>query len=61
MITFAIIYDISDYILCNKIRLVAFVISNILGHSNLCHLSCDFYDYALEKKRTFITIIMIYN
>jgi hypothetical protein len=39
--------------LCNKIRLVAFVISNILGHSNLCHLSCDFYDYALEKNNEF--------
>jgi hypothetical protein len=39
--------------LCNKIRLVAFVISNILGCSNLCHLSCDFNDYALEKNNDF--------
>jgi hypothetical protein len=32
--------------LYTKIGFVAFAISNIFGCNNLCHLSCDFYDYV---------------
>jgi len=36
--------------LYTKIRCMAFAISNIFGCNNLCHLSCDFYDYVGVSK-----------
>jgi hypothetical protein len=47
--------------LCSKIRLVAFAINNIFGRNNLCHSSCDFYDYVVQKDKILITIIKKYN
>jgi hypothetical protein len=32
---------------------MASTISNIFGCNNLCHLSCDFNDYVVEKDNDF--------
>jgi hypothetical protein len=33
---------------------MAFANSNIFNHSNLCHSSCDFYDYIVGKDNDFL-------
>ncbi len=41
---------------CSKIKFVSFAIGNIFGCNNLCHLSCDFYDYVVEKDKWFVLL-----
>jgi hypothetical protein len=47
--------------LYTKIGFVAFAISNIFGCNNLCHLSCDFYDYVGVSKIKWTTWLPCQN
>jgi hypothetical protein len=55
------IYDFIIFTSCFSFlatfQLVAFAISNILNHSNLCHSSFDFYDYIVGKDNDFYNYI----
>jgi hypothetical protein len=47
-------YGINDYLIMNKIRLVAFSIGSIFGCNNLCHSPSDFYNFIIGQMQAMV-------